>query len=167
VTYLDNQLKKLFSRLATNKKFDNTVFIITSDHGHKMPNNYDIASKERYHIPMILYSKKLNSVYRGYQDTSLFAQQNFPATLSYLLGWKEKNYLKFSRNHFTSMNRYTMSAFVNGYLFQTDTSSISYDYVWRPYDTANKELVRQHSYPQALLQYLADQIRGVRPIKEK
>jgi hypothetical protein len=80
--------------------------------------------------------------------------------------WKEKNYLKFSRNHFSDMNRYAMSSFVNGYLYQTDTSSISYDYVWRPYDTTNVSLVKQHSYPQAILQYLADQIRGVRPIKE-
>lgn len=166
VTYLDSQLERFFDMVQADTKYDNTLFIITSDHSHKMPNNCDIASKERYHIPFIFFSKKLNNRYKGFNDTVLFAQHNFPATISNLMKWKEKNYLKFSRNHFSDMNRYTMSAFVNGYLYQTDTSSISYDYVWRPYDTTNVSLVKQHSYPQAILQYLADQIRGVRPIKE-
>lgn len=167
VSYLDKQLARFFKSIESNSNYDNTLFIITSDHSHKMPNNCDIASKERYHIPFIFFSKKLNNRYKGYKDSVLFAQHNFPATLSYLMKWKEKNYLKFSRNHFSDMNRYTMSSFVNGYLYQTDSASISYDYVWRPYDTSNLELVHQHSYPQAILQYLADQIRGVRPIKEK
>jgi phosphoglycerol transferase MdoB-like AlkP superfamily enzyme len=167
VRYLDKQLERFFSEIRKEKKFNNTLLIITSDHAHKMPNDCDIASKERYHIPLIIYSKGMNSQFVGYKDTTLFAQQNFPATLSYLMKWKERNYLKFSRNHFSDISRYTMSAFVNGYLFQTDTSSISYDYIWRPYDTTNVSLVKQHSYPQAILQYLADQIRGSRPIKEK
>ncbi|MFN9321487.1 MAG: LTA synthase family protein [Chitinophagales bacterium] len=166
VRYLDRQLERFFNQIRGDKKFENTLFIITSDHSHKLPNDCDIASKERYHIPLIIYSQRLNHLYKGYRDSSLFAQHNFPATLSYLMKWKEKNYLKFSRNHFSDMNRYAMSSFVNGYLYQTDTSSISYDYVWRPYDTTNVSLVKQHSYPQAILQYLADQIRGVRPIKE-
>lgn len=165
--YLDKQLQHFFTVVRQDKKFKNTLFVIISDHSHKMPNDCDIASKERYHIPLLLYSHGLNSSYRGYKDSLLFAQQNLPATLSYLLNWKEKNYLKFSRNHFSDMNRYSISAFVNGYLYQTDTSAISYDYVWRPYDTTNQDLVMQHSYPQAILQYLADQIRGVRSIKEK
>lgn len=167
VRYLDKQLERFFSKIKKEKKLDNTLFIITSDHAHKMPNDCDIASIERYHIPLIVYTKGMNSQFVGYKDTTLFAQQNFPATLSYLMRWKERNYLKFSRNHFSDISRYTMSAFVNGYLFQTDTSSISYDYIWRPYDTTNVSLVKQHSYPQAILQYLADQIRGSRPIKEK
>lgn len=167
VTYLDKQLQNFFTAVRQDKKFKNTLFVIISDHSHKMPNDCDIASKERYHIPLLFYSHGLNSSFRGYKDSLLFAQQNLPATLSYLLNWKEKNYLKFSRNHFSDMNRYSISAFVNGYLYQTDTSAISYDYVWRPYDTTNQDLVMQHSYPQAILQYLADQIRGVRSIKEK
>ena len=38
-------------------------------------------------------------------------------------------------NHFSDMNRYTMSAFVNGYLYQTDSASISLSPTTRIYGT--------------------------------
>lgn len=165
VQYLDKQLRYFFEHIQSSNEFKNTIFIITSDHSHRMPNDLDIAEKQRYHIPLIIHSPLLHAKYKGKKDTVLFAQQNFPATLSHLLNWKEKNYLMTSHSHFSNSNKIVMSSFVNGYLFQTDSTAISYDYVWRPYDTTDMNLVKKHNYPQAILQRLTDQIRGKIPIK--
>lgn len=165
VKYLDVQLQKFFEQIKHSPKFNNTIFIITSDHSHRLPENWDIAMPERYHIPLIFYSPLLKNEFKGYKDSLYFAQQNLPATLTYLFHWKEKNYLSYSKNHFSNAPKFTFSTFVNGYLYQRDSLRISYDYVWRPYDTTNSVLVNAHSYPQAILQRLTDQIRGIKPIQ--
>lgn len=159
-TYLDIQLKLFFDKIRSTRQFKNTIFIICSDHSHRLPNDKDIAETERYHIPFLIYSPKMRKEYQGVKDSVLFAQQNFPATLSFLMNWKEKNYLNYSVNHFSNSPKFAFSSFVNGYVFQRDTQVYSYDYNWRPYDTTKIELVQAHSYPQAILQVLVNQIRN-------
>jgi len=163
--YLDLQLRQFFEAIKHNKNYNQTIFILCSDHSHRLPEDNDIADTKRYHIPLLIYSPLLKNEYRGYKDSILFNQQNFPATLSYLMNWKEKNYLSYSLNHFSNAQKFTFSSFVNGYVFQRDTQVISYDYIWRPYDTTNKDLVRAHGYPQAILQTLVDEIRGKKEVK--
>lgn len=158
--YLDDQLKLFFENIRKSKQFSNTIFIICSDHSHRLPNDKDIAETERYHIPFLIYSPLLKKEYINYKDTNLFAQQNFPATLTYLLHWKEKNYLNYSLNHFSNSPKFIFSSFVNGYVFQRDTQVFSYDYTWRPFDTTKADLVKAHSYPQAIMQTLVDEIRS-------
>lgn len=163
--YLDLQLRYFIENARKFKLFQNTIFIICSDHSHRLPEDVDIAKPERYHIPFIIYSPLLKNEYKGFKDTLLFAQQNFPATLSYLMNWKERNYLSYSKNHFSTTPKFTFSSFVNGYLFQRDTQILSYDYVWRPFDTNNLELVKAHKYPQAIMQMLVEEIRGKKKIQ--
>ncbi len=148
--YLDVQLNLFFEKIKKSSQYNNTIFIITSDHSHRLPDDIDIADSKRYHIPFLIYSPLLEKNYFGYKDTVLFSQHNFPSTLTYLMKWKEKNYLSYSLNHFSNSQKFTFSAFVNGYLFQRDTQAIFYDYVWRPYDTSDIDLVKEHSYPQSI-----------------
>jgi phosphoglycerol transferase MdoB-like AlkP superfamily enzyme len=35
------------------KDWDSTLVILTADHGHRLPGNQEIQSKERFHIPLL------------------------------------------------------------------------------------------------------------------
>ena len=55
--YTDNELKRLFYQYKSRPDFENTIFVITGDHG--------VASickdnpLKKYHVPLIIYSEKL------------------------------------------------------------------------------------------------------------
>lgn len=58
ILYTDNSLKMLFQQYAKRADFKNTIFIISGD--HRLP-EIPISTKiDRYHVPLIIYSPKLN-----------------------------------------------------------------------------------------------------------
>lgn len=63
--FLDNELKQLFNLLQDQKLIDDTLIIITADHGeaffeHGGLLHPDDLYEELIHVPLILYSKKIN-----------------------------------------------------------------------------------------------------------
>lgn len=160
--YLDSCIGHFIQNIRSGSLWKNTIVIITSDHSHNYPTSIDIATRARYHIPMIIYSPILKDEFKGVKDTQIFSQNDIPATLSYWLGWDEKNYLPYSKNHFSDSKKFCFSTFVNGYVFQIDTHRLEFDYIWRPIDTNNKEIVKLHSAPMAIMQTAVDEIRGVK-----
>ena len=165
--YLDHCIEKFINKLKTNDQWKNTIVIITSDHAHNYPSTIDIATRERYHIPLLIISPLLKTEYIGAKDSLIFAQNDFPASFCHWLGWKEKNYLPYSKNHFSNSKKFCFSTFVNGYVFQMDTHRLEFDYTWRPIDTTNQDIVKLHSVPMAIMQILAEEIRGITYAKEK
>ena len=163
--YLDRCISKFVGQLKKLPSWKNTILIITSDHSHKYPSSIDIAEPQRFHIPMLIVSPLLLPNHVGNQDQNYFLQSNFPATLSYMLGFQERNFTKYSLNHFSNVPKFTYSAFVNGYIFQRDSTYVQYDYIWRPFDTTNPNLRMIHSYPMAILQTIVEEIRN--PIMKK
>jgi phosphoglycerol transferase MdoB-like AlkP superfamily enzyme len=164
-SYLDRCISKFVGQLKKLPSWKNTILIITSDHSHKYPASIDIAEPQRFHIPMLIVSPLLLPNHVGNQDQNYFLQSNFPATLSYMLGFQERNFTKYSLNHFSNSPKFTYSAFVNGYIFQRDSTYVQYDYIWRPFDTTNLNLRLIHSYPMAILQTIVEEIRN--PIVKK
>lgn len=165
--FLDSAIYQFIEGCRKLPQYANTVFIITSDHAHQYPGRIDIANPERYHIPFLILSPKLNLSFRGFLDTSLFCQVNIPSTLSYLLNFRENHFSKFSKNHFSSCKKWSFSSFVEGYVYMEDTNVLTHEYVWGKNDFSNKDLLNQHKKPLSIMQYLTDQVIGVRPIKEK
>lgn len=165
--FLDSAIHQFIEGCRKTPQFANTIFIITSDHAHQCPGRIDIANPERYHIPFLIFSPKLNPQYRGVTDTILFSQVNIPATLSYMLNFNESHFSKFSKNHFSNSKKWSFSSFVEGYVYIEDTNVLTHEYVWGKNDFRNKNLLNQHKKPLSIMQYLTDQVIGVRPIKEK
>lgn len=58
--YLDQQLKKYFAELKKRPDFQNTIFILTGDHGSEM---WRRSALSKYHVPMIIYSPLLKKTY--------------------------------------------------------------------------------------------------------
>ncbi|MBI2258235.1 MAG: LTA synthase family protein [Flavobacteriia bacterium] len=54
--YLDQCLRLYFKSLKKNGKLDNTIFIITGDHGTELFNQYEI---DKFKVPIIIYSDLL------------------------------------------------------------------------------------------------------------
>lgn len=52
--YTDAALGKFLAYCRKKPWWDNTVFVITADHGHRYPRNKQLIQKERFHIPLII-----------------------------------------------------------------------------------------------------------------
>ena len=155
--YLDNALSQFFKKIEKQPCYKNTIFIITSDHAHHYPQDISIASSTRFHIPLIIFSpSSLNS---NFDNKKYFAQNDFPATLMHILGWKEKQYLKFSRNYFSNNMPFTFSTFVDGYYFQNADTQFSQDYRW-PVNEKDSKVMKSHKTPMYLMQYLVDDLKN-------
>ena len=59
VLFVDNALEAFFKKYETRDDYENTLFIITGD--HPMTEIPIENSIKRYHVPFIIYSKKLNT----------------------------------------------------------------------------------------------------------
>ncbi len=155
--YLDNALARFFKTMARQPFYENTIFIITSDHAHHYPQDIAIASSTRFHIPLIIFSPKIQN--QDINTNKYFGQNDFPATLMGILGWKEKQYLKYSRNYFSNKSPFTFSTFVNGYYFQNADTQFCQDYSW-PVNLKDPKVMKCHKKPMYLMQYLVDDLKN-------
>jgi uncharacterized sulfatase len=78
--YVDQQIKKLFYAMKKNGDMDNTIFIVTGDHGVAKACPQNVIKK--YHIPLILYSPQLK---RSKKIKAINSHYNItPALLAFL-----------------------------------------------------------------------------------
>ena len=87
--YVDDQLKKLHDFLAENKMLDDTLWVITSDHGeglgaHNYKEHGEYLYQEQLHIPLVFYSSR-EDLQRGAID-ELVRTVDFLPTLLELNG---------------------------------------------------------------------------------
>jgi len=92
LAYLDAQLGALVSELAAGGLDENTLIILTSDHGeafgdHDLFGHGDSLYREALHVPLIfVWPGKIPA---GKRIEHLAGLHQIPATIVQLLGWKE------------------------------------------------------------------------------
>jgi arylsulfatase A-like enzyme len=91
ITGVDQQIGRIISALRTNKLLDNTIILITADHGNCL-GKHDEHSKnniyeESLRIPFIIYWK--GKIKPGIDDQFLFSMQDVYPTLLDLAGFKK------------------------------------------------------------------------------
>jgi uncharacterized sulfatase len=59
ILYTDHALKEFMDQYRKRPEFNNTIFIITGDHGMPELNLYRFSPIERFHVPLIIYSPML------------------------------------------------------------------------------------------------------------
>jgi uncharacterized sulfatase len=59
ILYTDHALKEFMDQYRKRPEFNNTIFIITGDHGMQELNLYRFSFLERFHVPLIIYSPML------------------------------------------------------------------------------------------------------------
>jgi len=86
IHYTDSCLGAYMAKLKELPFYDNTIFIITGDHGYYAPGSGDKFSKQYNHIPMLIYGQPLKEIARGKQIEHLGSQVDLAPTLLSQLG---------------------------------------------------------------------------------
>jgi phosphoglycerol transferase MdoB-like AlkP superfamily enzyme len=98
VAYTDSCLGSFIDSLRKSPLWENTLLIVTADHGHMEPGPTDITDPATYRIPLIWSGGVIDSLRR----IEIITQQvDFATTLVHQLGW-EADSSRFAKDFFTS-----------------------------------------------------------------
>jgi phosphoglycerol transferase MdoB-like AlkP superfamily enzyme len=84
--YTDYSLKKYFSLVEKQPWYNNTIFILLADHGHRLPENRDFYDPKSRKIPVLLYSSLLNDSLRGTTRKTIGNQNDISSMILGLTG---------------------------------------------------------------------------------
>jgi phosphoglycerol transferase MdoB-like AlkP superfamily enzyme len=122
--YTDQTLGKFIDYCRTKEWWNNTLVLITADHGHRYPGNKELMQKERFHIPLLM----IGGVIR--KDTvihTIGSQTDIANTLLGQIDEVKKDFF-FSKD---LLNKTTKSFaayfFTDGYGFVLPDRSVVYD----------------------------------------
>ena len=79
--YADSCLGDFFEKAKREPWFENTLFVMVSDHSHVMPWNDDHRKSSLHHIPLLFYGNVIKEEYRGAKKDAMVSQQDICATL--------------------------------------------------------------------------------------
>ncbi len=99
--YTDSVVNDFLEKAKKMSWYANTLFVITADHGHRLPFDREITDPGRFHIPLILYGEVIQKKYRGVQIERVGGQVDIAATLLNQLDLSSSHY-KWSRNLFNT-----------------------------------------------------------------
>lgn len=95
ILYVDDAIRAFFGEYSKMPKYDNTIFIITGD--HRLPEIPLATSIDRFHVPIMIYSKKLVQPKRIHGVTTHFdispsllamLQHRYQLDLPSMVSWK-------------------------------------------------------------------------------
>ena len=99
--YTDSVVNDFLEKAKQTPWYANTLFVITADHGHRLPFEREITDPGRFRIPLILYGDVVQEKYRGAQIERTGGQVDIAATLLNQLDLSSPHYT-WSRNLFNS-----------------------------------------------------------------
>ena len=103
VMYADKQIGLFFEAAKKTAWYNNTIFVLVSDHSHTTPQNHVFASPAFYHIPLLITGGALREQFRGIKDNRIASQTDIATTILAQLEVDNKAY-NWSKNLF---NPYT------------------------------------------------------------
>jgi len=151
VAYTDSCLGNFIDEFRKSPLWENTLFIVTADHGHMEPGPTDITDPATYRIPLIWSGGVVDSLQR---IETITQQVDFGVTLVHQLGW-DADSSRFAKDFFTSRPfAFYMLDSGWGYIlpegkFYFDQNSL--DFVSKP-EVQSVDLI----FPKAYLQILHD-----------
>lgn len=74
IVYADRQIGKFFEEVKRQPWYNNTIFVLVSDHSHNVPQNYRYDTREYYHIPLLITGGALKDEYRGKKNGRIGSQ---------------------------------------------------------------------------------------------
>jgi len=95
ILYVDEAIKEFFEEYKKMPKYENTIFIITGD--HRLPEIPLATTMDRFHVPIMIFSEKLDRPKRIHGITSHFEitptllgflKSNYQLNLPSLTAWK-------------------------------------------------------------------------------
>ncbi len=125
VYYTDYWLGRFFDEVSKKPCWDNSLFILLADHGHRLPGNNRIYESAKFEIPMLWLGGALDTV--GVVSR-IGSQIDLARTLLYQLDI-DANEFAFSRNLLSNSNKqFAYYAFNDGFGFITDSCQFIWDH---------------------------------------
>ncbi|MDP2335318.1 MAG: sulfatase-like hydrolase/transferase [Bacteroidota bacterium] len=153
VAYTDSCLGAFIDGFRKSPLWENTLLIVTADHGTMEPGPTDITDPASYRIPMIWSGGVVDSVQH---IETITMQSDFGTSLVHQLGW-ETDSSRFSKDFFTS-HPYAFFMLDSGWGYIVPEGNFYFDqnvknFVREPGDKGNSVDL---SFPKAYMQVLHD-----------
>lgn len=133
--YADSCLGDFFAEAKKREWYNNTLFILIADHGHRHLGKKVIYDTNRFSIPMLWLGGALNIEPKKIDKTC--SQIDLATTLLNQVNLSDSNFV-FSKNILNPHTQpFAYYAFNNGYGFVSATDTIVYDHVSRKYIMQN------------------------------
>ncbi len=125
--YTDKSLGEFIREAKQKPWWNNTLVIITADHGHRFPNPNELKEKERFKIPMLWLGGALNQ--SGIRIHAFAGHTDIANTLLNQVGVGRSPDFSFSKNILAdTVNSFAMYVFSNGYGYVSPNSENIFDF---------------------------------------
>ncbi|MCX7862802.1 MAG: sulfatase-like hydrolase/transferase [Bacteroidales bacterium] len=126
VNYTDSCLGAFFKQVKQLSFYDNTLFILVSDHSHHSPRGWHPYAKEYRRIVMLWYGKVIKPEYRGYRIKKYCTQTDLAITLLKQLNVPSSQYL-WSKNLLNPHSQsFAYYAYNDGFGWVSDSNYFAY-----------------------------------------
>lgn len=129
VYYSDKALGNFIETARQTDWWENTLIVVTADHGSRHPGNVPHYAPEKFHVPMLWLGgaiAKTDTVI-----TTIACQTDIPLTILHQSGLENSNY-RFSKDILgTPVSPFAFYTFNNGFGFVADDTRIAFDHVSR------------------------------------
>ena len=162
IHYTDKCLGEFMDEIKKLPWYQNTLVVITSDHGQECSDRSEYNSAERHHIPFLLAGGALKEEFRGKIFANISSQVDFAASILSQLQLPANEY-RWSRNFFdTDSAQFAFYSFDDGFGWITDSSEVIYDNKMRKVILKNDAVLaapleKEVHYGKAYLQLLMDE----------
>ncbi len=149
VSYTDSCLGRFIHSLRNSPLWENTLLIVTSDHGHMQPGPTDIAHPDTYRIPLIWSGGVIDSAQR---IETITMQSDFATSLVHQLGWKADS-SRFSKDFF-SVHPFAFYMLDTGWGYIIPEGPFYFDQDVMDFVPKNKLPLEKSLFPKAYMQVL-------------
>lgn len=127
--YTDSLLNDYVEQAKKESWYNNTLFIVVADHGHRLPTEQnDIFEPGRYHIPLLLFGGALKSDYKNQRYDKIGNQIDIAAIILNQLNVKDTAF-RYSKNLLSpEVKGFAFYSWNNGFGFINENkNAISFD----------------------------------------
>jgi len=121
--YADYSLKKYFEKASGQPWFNNTIFVLVADHGHRLPLNRDYYDPLVRKIPLLIYSPLLKQEYEGTKISHTANQNDLASTLLVTLGLSNDHFEWSNDMLATNRQNFAYISLDEAFIWVTDSSS--------------------------------------------
>ncbi|MFZ4401565.1 MAG: LTA synthase family protein [Bacteroidales bacterium] len=127
VHYTDESLYQFIMKAKKENWYNNTVFLIVSDHTHRLPNNRQNFEIKRHWIPCMLYGPALKDEFKGKSINKFMTHADIPAFILSQLKL-QYNIFEWSKNIFNKYEEgWAFYTFDEGFGLLNNQDSIVFD----------------------------------------
>jgi phosphoglycerol transferase MdoB-like AlkP superfamily enzyme len=131
--YTDSCLGDYFKIAKKTKWYENTLFVILSDHSHKTHKQWNFCAPEHFKIPMLFFGEVLRSKYRGTRIDKIGSQVDVNATLLNQLDIYTKSF-KWSKDLLDPRSpAFAFYSWYDGYAWVTPKGHFAYENRFQKY----------------------------------